>query len=109
MAEPYKHDEKRQVADPAVLQRVQPAERFVVQRDSIFEWARRKLKWTVQNRGRAPDDQDHHHDRSDAHDLQGFLTGLVYALGVLPPEIHGHHHGKNRSAEVLRNMPMDVS
>ena len=62
----------------------------------------------MQNRCRTPDDEDDNHHRGYAHDLQGFLAGLVNSLSVLPPEIHRHHHGKNGGAEVLLNLEMQM-
>ena len=47
-------------------------------------------------RDQAPDDQHHHHHGGDLHDLQRPLAGFVHALDVLPPEIDGHHDGKDR-------------
>src|SRR5438270_10974389 len=108
MPETDKHDEQSQVADPAVLQRVQPAEGFVVQGDPIFEWVRRQLKRAMQNRCRTPDDEDDHHHRGYAHDLQGFLAVLVNSLCALPPEMHLHHHAKDCCAEVLLNPEMQM-
>src|SRR3954462_12241844 len=108
MTKAHEHDEQSQVADPTVLQRVQPAERLVIQSDPIFEWVRRQLKRAMQNRCRTPDDEDDHHHRGYAHDLQGFLAGFVNSLSVLPPEIRRHHPRKNRSAEVLLNLEMQM-
>ena len=44
----------------------------------------------MENGDCAPDNQNHHHHRSDGHDLQGLAAGLVDALGILPPEEDNH-------------------
>ena len=83
---PTNSDDERQVADPAAIQ---PSQRLPVERNNArSEWTGRKLNRDLQNGDRAPDDQNHDHDRGDHHDLHGLLAGLVNALDILPPEVN---------------------
>ena len=43
-----------------------------------------------------PDNEHHHHDGDQLHDLQSFFAGFGNALGVLPPEIESDSNGKTR-------------
>ena len=105
------HDEsgenaERQVPEPGCIQ---PAQRFFIQRHHArVQRVGRQLHWSAQNRDGAPDDQDHDHYRGDRHDLQGFLAGLVHALGILPPEIKHDDHGQARGEMVVGKMERAV-
>ena len=81
---------------------VQPAQRFLVDRDDAWGqgawWERRRV---TQNCKHAPGDQDHDHDGGHDHDLQCFSARLVDTLDVLPPEIDHHKDGKHRREAVL--------
>ena len=79
--------------DAGCLGPEQPAQRFTREIDVVRSRNRRQVEADLEDRVAAPDDQDHHHDGGDLHDLQRLVARLVNALDVLPPEIH---NGKNR-------------
>src|SRR5581483_12025087 len=108
MSESDEKDEKRQVAEPTISQPVKPAQRFVVQMNSVSERARRQLHGSMKERYRTPHNQDDHHDRGHGHDLQRLRTGFVYSLDVLQPEVGCDPDPENRGKGVVRKMPQGV-
>ena len=100
VAEADEEDDPGNVAEPGS---VEPAQRFLVQRDyaGVQRVWRQLDGGSAQNRDGAPDEQNHHHHRGDRHDLQGFLAGFVHALGILPPEIADHDDGQSRGEVVV--------
>src|SRR5215472_17984301 len=75
---------------------VEPAQRILVERNRPLRAKRTgwQLDGSAEHCDGAPADEDHNHHGRDNHDLQGFLTGLVDALRVLPPEIDHDNDGE---------------
>ena len=92
MSEADEQNDPGEMADPGAMQ---PTHGFLGQRDdSRVQRIWGQLYGRVQNRNRAPDDQQDDHDGRDDHDLQRLLAGFVKPLDVLPPEVQNDKHGK---------------
>src|SRR6476646_3670038 len=53
---------------------------------------------------KGPAHQDNDHHRGDLHHAKRFVTGLFYALDVLPPIVSGHQQSECRSRMVYVNL-----
>ena len=67
-----------------------------VELDVFGQRKRHRLVAVLEDRGDAPDDQDHHHDGGDLHDAQRLLAGFVHADDVLAPEVESDDGGEDR-------------
>ena len=107
VTEAHEHNDQGEMADPCS---VQPAQRFFVHLDyARMQRIRRKLYRSSEDREPTPNDQDHHHDSGDDHDLHGFLTGFVNALDVFPPEVKHYQSAEDRRETILRKVSQRVA
>src|SRR5215469_4959659 len=104
MPEAHKGDEPGHVRQPGSAQRVEPAERLAVEKNSCFKGVGGNLDWDAKDCVRAPQDQDYDHHGSDGHNLNSLLAGLMNALSVLPPEIKRYQRAEHGGKAVLRKM-----
>src|SRR5439155_25075730 len=72
----------------------QPAEGAGGQAEVARVRPRRKRGMAHGYRVTTPDNEHHHHDGDQLHDLQSFFAGFGNALGVLPPLIDSESNGK---------------
>src|SRR4051812_22974555 len=93
------------MSEPSVFQSAQPAQRFVIESDAVFNRARRKWRWRMPQSNRAPDDKNHHHDRGHGHDLQCLPAGFVQTLNIFSPEIERYGDSKESCKEVVGEIP----
>ncbi len=56
------------------------------------------LRALDEQRGAAPDQHNHYHDRGDGHDLDRLVAGFMNAEQILPKEINGDAHGNGHRA-----------
>src|SRR5262249_54713771 len=92
------------VRQPGSAQRVEPAQRLAVEKNSCFKGVGGNLDWDAKDCVRAPQDQDYDHHGSDGHNLNSLLAGLMNALSVLPPEIKRYQRAEHGGKAVLRKM-----
>src|SRR5689334_14837977 len=102
MPETHESNEPRQVGKPRAPQWVKPAERLLVEQNSILKRVGRNLDRDAENRICTPNDQDNHHDRGDGHDLNRLFAGLVNSPSTLPPEVKGNENAEECRKSVLR-------
>ena len=59
----------------------------------------------VKERDGAPENENNHHDRGYAHDLQRLPAGLMNALRIFLPKVECDRYAEHRRKCVVRKMP----